>query len=149
MTKDILRVIAAAAVILAAGCATATKTAPEASAEGEDILSDLFGPKPTLTDKQLSAIDAEPFASAKNPVKADMPAGQREYLARLKCPDGQRPEFHRGGSVGIGPYGRMIDVYVVKCSSFEANIYMDMYHPGYREHRAPEGFTIDPPPTIR
>ena len=54
--------------------------------------------------------------SGHNPIKADGPRGQRDYLARLICPDGRAvTSFSRAGSVGISPYGFMMDLYQVEC----------------------------------
>lgn len=117
----------------------------DADDEIASALDGLFGPRTDLTKEQFDAIAAEPLGSVKNPVRADMPAGQRAYLARLNCLDGGKPKFHRAGSVGLGPYGSIMDIYVVDCKAMTTSIYMDMYHPDYVELKAPEGFTIDPP----
>lgn len=78
-----------------------------------------------------------------NPVRCDDPKGEREYLNRLRCPDGSRPQYSRIGSFGIGPYGNILDGYRVKCAAAaEATIFMDMYHEGYFEKEAVPGFTI-------
>jgi hypothetical protein len=40
----------------------------------------------------------------------------------------------------------MMDVYEIVCGeSLRRTIHMDMYHPGYIEERAIEGFSIEPP----
>ena len=72
-----------------------------------------------------------------------MPSGQRAYLNRLRCPDGNAPAFHRIGNFGFGPYGTIIDGYSVRCrDGSDTTIFMDMYHRGYVERRAVRGFTI-------
>lgn len=95
-------------------------------------------------------INKHPLGSEDNPVRCDMPPGERVYLQRLRCPGGARPQFDRRGSVGLGPYGAIMDVYNVECPVADKmepqTVYMDMYHPDYRETRPVPGFTIDPPP---
>ncbi|RYY28275.1 MAG: hypothetical protein EOP62_03500 [Sphingomonadales bacterium] len=124
-------------LLAVAGCAMAMT--PAAQAQG------LFGD--ALTGKKLAAAikkaDAEPLGSEKNPVRVSMPAGQRAYLSRLRCANGSRPAFERGGSTGIGPFGNILDVYGVRCAGAEeVSIYMDMYH-AEAETRAVPGFTIE------
>jgi len=78
-----------------------------------------------------------------NPVRCDDPKGERQYLNRLRCSNGKRPEYSRIGSFGVGPYGNILDGYRVKCESVdEATIFMDMYHEEYIEKEAVPGFTI-------
>jgi len=78
-----------------------------------------------------------------NPVRCEDPKGERQYLNRLRCPDGKRPKYSRIGSFGIGPYGNILDGYRVKCEGRdEDTIFMDMYHEGYIEKEAVPGFTI-------
>src|SRR5207248_1082916 len=63
-------------------------------------------------------------------VKCDMSRGEREYLNRLKCPDGKAPTFERRGSTGSGPDGHVLDVYKVACPGGQStDVVMDMYHP--------------------
>lgn len=99
-----------------------------------------------LSAKEAARVACAPLGSAENPVRAHMPAGQHAYLRRLRCPDGTAPQFRRLGSVGLSPYGSMMDVYEIVCGeSLRRTIHMDMYHPGYIEERAIEGFSIEPP----
>ncbi len=78
-----------------------------------------------------------------NPVRCDAPRGERQYLSRLRCDDGNGPAFSRIGSFGFGPYGNIIDGYRVKCEGrAEETVFMDMYHEGYVEKEAVPGFTI-------
>ncbi len=85
-----------------------------------------------------------PLGARANPVRVDGPSGEHAYLGRLRCPEGDAPWFERRGSVGDGPYGRIMDVYDLWCAGGDrsAEIYMDMYHPDHREHRAVPDFTI-------
>lgn len=86
-----------------------------------------------------------PLGSTENPVRVYLPAGQRAYLTRLRCSDGQPPSFERLGNLGDGVFGSVIDNYEVKCDGGEPKqsfIIMDMYHPDHTETGAPPGFTI-------
>lgn len=86
------------------------------------------------------------LGTRQNPVRVSGPAGERAYLARLRCSDGTTPAFERGGSVGVGPYGNILDIYDVRCPSGSppgAEVYMDMYH-NRAEDAAVPGFTIVP-----
>lgn len=58
---------------------------------------------------------SEPPGSKSNPVRGDGPRGERQYLKRLRCPDGKRPQYDRVGSFPGGPYGNILDEYRVKC----------------------------------
>jgi hypothetical protein len=91
------------------------------------------------SDKKVSGA----LGAKTNPVRCENPKGERQYLSRLRCPDGKRPEFSRIGSFGVGPYGNILDGYRVKCEGREeVTVFMDMYHEGYVEKEAVPGFTI-------
>jgi hypothetical protein len=84
-----------------------------------------------------------PLGSRDNPVRVLGPHGQHAFLARLRCPAGDAPAFHRIGSFGAGPYDSIIDGYNVRCAGgADAVVYMDMYHPGHDETQAPAGFVL-------
>ncbi len=88
------------------------------------------------------------LGTLEEPVKADMPRGQRAYLERLRCSDGSAPSYQRTGNLGPGKDGHIIDNYEVDCGAAEpgkTNIIMDMYHRRHREKRAVHGFTIVEP----
>lgn len=100
------------------------------------------------------------------------PMGQRQYLARLLCPDSRHPEFARAGNVGPRqdipenasdemldammadmfkprklqpgePDYHIVDAYEVACGEQVTVLYLDMYHCAQdRPDRAPTGFTI-------
>ena len=94
----------------------------------------------------LTEIAKFPLGSFCNPIKARGPSGQREYLSRLICGSGRPPtEFYRGGSVGTGPYGGLLDGYIVNCKEGtnidEFAVYMDLNH-DYRELKPIIGFSI-------
>lgn len=100
-------------------------------------------PHPDLNPEEAALVAKSPLGSKQNPVRAEGPSGQRDYLMHLRCPEGRAPTFERGGSVGLSPYGSMMDVYQVTCDAPPTHsIYMDMYHPGYVESQAVAGFSI-------
>ena len=85
------------------------------------------------------------LGSQQNPIRVNMPAGERDYLSRLRCSDGSAPQFQRMGNAGVGVFGNIVDVYDVRClngTPARSEIWMDMYFPSYRETNAPPGFTI-------
>jgi hypothetical protein len=94
----------------------------------------------------LKAAEAHPLGSKDNPVRADMPGGQRAYLSRLRCADNAAPGYRRSGNLGAGVFGSIVDAYDVHCEGAEpVTVVMDMYFRGYTEARAVEGFRIVPP----
>ncbi len=113
-----------------------------------DDLDDIFGGgrlKGKKLEKAIERAAEHPLGSEKNPVRVNMPPGQRAYLARLRCSDGKKPDFERGGSVGPGPFGSIVDVYDVNCGAAAPGnvaVYLDMYHPEHDEKNAVPGFTI-------
>lgn len=132
---------------LSAGCATAptTPSAPSralAEAPLDDLdaldLGAMFAAHRTVPDVELSG----PLGSETNPIRAKGPDGQRDYLARLRCDDGRAPEFERAGSMGVGPYGKIVDLYTLHCRKGPVRqVTMDMYH-CVEEARAIDGFEI-------
>ncbi|MES2987485.1 MAG: hypothetical protein V4808_06245 [Pseudomonadota bacterium] len=123
---------------LAAIVAAALTMAPTAQAQG--IFGGLKGKK---LEAAIQKAEVEPLGSEKNPVRVNMPGGERNYLARLRCADGSRPSFERAGSMGIGPFGNILDLYPVACTGKDAvDVYMDMYH-AKDESRPIPGFTIE------
>ena len=88
--------------------------------------------------------DKRPLGSERNPVKVNMPQGERAYLDRLRCPDGSAPAYERQGSGGSARDGHIVDYYTVVCPGAEpVTVIMDMYHSD-REDRPVPGFTIVP-----
>lgn len=124
------------------GCATTTS-----DAQFDRSLATQLAGQSQIQGGQLDAAVADsaqhPLGSAENPVRASMPAGQRAYLARLRCPDASAPTFARIGSFGIGPYQNIVDGYEVTCAGKASRtVVMDMYHQGHVETRPVPGFTI-------
>jgi hypothetical protein len=137
----------ASILIVMSGCAT---TQSQGSDEELDamlglMLSGQSQVQGAELDNRLEEASAYPLGSRENPVRAQGPAGQRAYLARLRCADVSRPDFYRAGSAGVSPYGNIVDVYIVTCSQSEpakSEIFIDMYHRGYVENRAVPGYGI-------
>jgi hypothetical protein len=92
-------------------------------------------------DKAIVEADKSPLGSQANPVRVNMPPGERAYLSRLRCADDKAPAFERGGSTGVGPFGNIVDVYRVTCNDAPSvDIYLDMYFAD-NETRVVPGFT--------
>ena len=72
------------------------------------------------------------LGSEGNPVKAAGVKGEMDYIEALDCENGAIPEYKRESAVGIGPYGNMMDKYVLRCDSGDSvemyEIYMDAHH---------------------
>jgi hypothetical protein len=112
------------------------------------LIGGMFGEglKGASLQSALERAAAYPLGSKENPVRSLGPGGERAYLKRLRCSDGNAPGFFRGGSVGVGPYGTILDVYMVRCAGGQpasASVYLDMYH-NHVEERPVPGFTITP-----
>ncbi len=84
---------------------------------------------------------SQPLGTPENPVRTPR-GGQPPYLQRLRCPDGEPPTLGGRGSVGMGPYGNIIDVWSITCGEAKHSVYMDHYHNGYQEDRPVPGFRI-------
>jgi hypothetical protein len=112
----------------------------------QPALGQLFdGLKGKKLKTAIAAAQAHPLGTEKNPIRADMPPGERAYLARLRCADGNAPTFQRLGSAGIGPYANILDIYTVQCRDAAArSVYIDMYH-DHVETAPVAGFTITAP----
>lgn len=125
--------------------ACAQQPTKQTSSEDEDLssaLASIFGEQ---LKPDMQEVEKHPLGSAQNPVRVSMPVGQRDYLSRLICENGEPVSaFSRGGSTGIGPYGSMLDVYTVVCDTHEGavehSVYLDMYHGDYVEKRPAAGF---------
>ena len=122
--------------------------ASSAGAAQDVDLSDIFGGG-ALEGEALAKATVEaaqyPLGSDLNPIRVNMPEGQRNYLSRLRCENGKKPKFSRDGSAGGGPFGSIVDVYTVDCRKSapgKVAVFMDMYHPDHREANAVPGFTI-------
>ncbi|MBB5659516.1 hypothetical protein [Brevundimonas halotolerans] len=134
------RLVPVLAVLVLGGCAS--------DMEADDPFADMFGGVPEDRAARVAVeAAAHPLGTEQNPVRVNMPAGQRAYLSRLRCADGKAPTFERLGSAGDGPYGTIMDGYQVDCPGSQPAtnvIYLDMYHPSHVETKAPPGYTIVP-----
>jgi len=136
-----------AMLALTLGACAAAKPAPRAvgNLSVEDLMAGgrLSGPH---LEKAIRDAAKHPLGSAQNPVRADMPAGQRAYLARLRCADGTPPAFERKGLIQATPFGSLVDGFELRCpGGSRTAIAIDMYHPGYAEPLPPQGFTLAAP----
>lgn len=125
------------------GCASNQVNDTTASISSECEIPELTGR--SCIEPNYEEISKHPLGTTGyNPIRVNGPKGQREYLSKLICPDGKPVrEFSRAGSVGIGPYGFMLDLYNIKCTDKTYSIYMDMYHPNNVESRPADGFTVE------
>jgi hypothetical protein len=99
----------------------------------------------TLTAAELVAVQAEPLGSIKNPIRCDGVQGERCYVARLRCPSGERPKIEgRFSILERSPYGTILDEYILRCSDWTEprSIFLDMYHSGVLEERPADGFLV-------
>ena len=138
------------ASLIAAGFSMPVATAP-ASAQAQKPISlyELMGVKPpglrgAELEAAVRAAAAHPLGSGQNPVRTKGIAGQRAYLARLRCPDGNAPHVLGRGTSAPSPFGGVGDTYGVTCAGTRHQIEMDMYH-DHVETRAVPGFTIVAP----
>jgi hypothetical protein len=136
---------AAITVLLAsAGSAAAPAEKPTTAADMRAMYKELGTPglEGAALQKAIAEAEKSPLGSEKNPVRVNMPAGERYYLGRLRCPDGATPTFNRSGSTGVGPFGYILDLYAVKCpGKAPVQVYMDMYH-DQPEARPVPGFGV-------
>jgi hypothetical protein len=141
MRKTILALALAAAL-----GACASQPDESADLDALDLLSRGRAPASQLP-RLIEEASRHPLGSRENPIRVNMPPGERAYLARLRCSDGAAPTFNREGSGGGGAFGSIVDIYDVRCANGEprqSTIWMDMYHPTHDETAAPQGFSLAP-----
>jgi hypothetical protein len=137
-------------LVFLASCASSGGGSGGGKSSDEDVIARMLrgqAPRGQLSAAERTEVEKHPLGSVQNPVLAQGPAGENEYLARLRCPEGKQPFFERSGSVAEpSPYGSIMDVYEVVCDAPpKHDVFIDMYHPGYVELRAVPGFTIVAP----
>ena len=135
-------------LVLALGCAAVTvpAAAQQRPNEARDMMRSmgLKGMSAKKLAKAIARAEQNPLGSKANPVRENMPEGERAYLRRLRCAGGESPAVERKGNVGLGIYGNIVDLYAVTCpGAASVDVYMDMYHDG-PENRPVPGFTIAP-----
>jgi hypothetical protein len=87
----------------------------------------------------------QPLGAFTNPVLTRGPAGQQEYIARMRCAEDLAPTVLMRGSRAGGPHGHIIDGYRLRCGTDTTThmVYMDMYHgEGDRERRPVAPFSV-------
>src|SRR5690348_42318 len=73
---------------------------------------------------------ARPLGTAANPVRVSGPEGERAYIDRLRCADGDAPRVGQRHNDGVGAFGTIVDVYPLDCGDAEPgrfDLVMDMY----------------------
>lgn len=90
------------------------------------------------------AADRHPLGTVENPVRVGGPEGERAYLARLRCADGEAPRIGGRSDAGTGAFGSVVAAYQVSCAGQAGRIVFDMYHAEHVESRAPAGFSHRP-----
>ena len=137
--------------ILAVGALSSGFPASARDASMDAMLQAMLSGHPPIDDEELArrikVAETHPLGSNENPVRVEMPTGQRAYLNRLRCSDGHAPTYSRNGNIGPGVYGSIVDLYVVDCGAAapgQVEVRMDMYHAGHIEERPVPGFTIIP-----
>ncbi|MFN3946158.1 MAG: hypothetical protein ACK4K7_14625 [Allosphingosinicella sp.] len=133
------------AAALAAAPAAAQKLGAR-TATPDQVLSQLGS---GLTDeaiaRDVAAAEAHPLGTLANPVRVGGPAGERAYLARLRCADGSAPAIGPSTAAGIGAFGSLANRYRLDCgprAPGAVDVVFDMYHDGHVETRAPAGLTL-------
>ncbi len=122
---------------LLVGCASSPQSS-RSVLDGDFDLESMTLAHRTVPDAKLSG----PLGGRENPVCTKGVLGQRDYLARLRCKNGRAPEFERAASIGIGPYGKILDLYTLHCENGPVQqVAMDLYH-CIEETRPIEGFEI-------
>ena len=92
----------------------------------------------------VAAADAHPLGTIENPIRVGGPDGERAYLARLRCSDGQAPQIGARSEAGVGAFGSIVGAFAVNCGNARSRLVFDMYHEEHVETRAPTGFTLLP-----
>ena len=94
-----------------------------------------------------AAATAHPLGTIQNPVRVGGPAGERAYMARLRCADGSQPTIGEKRDGGVGAFGSVVNLYRLDCGAAAPgrfDLILDIYHAGHVEDRAPAGFKIAP-----
>jgi hypothetical protein len=92
----------------------------------------------------IAAAEQHPLGSLENPVRVAGPDGERAYLARLHCADGNAVRVGARREAGVDPYGSVAGAYEVICGRETSRLVFDMYQEEHQETRAPAGFTLAP-----
>ena len=93
----------------------------------------------------IAAAATHPLGTRENPVRVGGPEGERAYIARLRCANGEAPRVGERSAAGVGAFGTVVNAWALDCGSAapgRTSLVMDMYHEEHVEERAPPGFTI-------
>ena len=135
------------AALAAAAPAAAAPKPGDRTVSPEALLEELgAGVSDEALARAVEEADRHPLGTEANPVRVGGPAGERAYIARLRCADGSKPKVGLRGSAGVGAFGSIVDIYPLDCGAAapgRVGLVMDMYHAEHREDRAPPGFTIE------
>jgi hypothetical protein len=139
----------AAAALLAAPASAQPKPKPGArTAAPETLLAGIgSGVSDEEIARQAAAAAAHPLGTLLNPVRVGGPEGERVYIARLRCADGQAPRVGARGAGGVGAYGTITNSTALDCGAAAPgrfDLVTDIYHEEHRERSAPSGFTLQP-----
>ena len=139
---------ALAAALLVAAQSTPTPPIGRRTVPPQQMLVEVApGDVAAEIEAQAAAAAAFPFGTAQNPVRVGGPDGERAYLARLRCANGEAPAVGERREAGVGAYGSVVAAYSIDCGAAapgRTSIVLDMYHEEHRETRAPAGFTLAP-----
>ena len=134
------------AALAAAAPAVAAPKPGDRTVSPEALLEQLgMGVSDAALAEAVAEADLHPLGTEANPVRVGGPAGERAYIARLRCADGSKPKVGIRGSAGVGAFGSIVDIYPLDCGAAapgRVDLVMDMYHEEHREDRPPPGFTI-------
>jgi hypothetical protein len=87
------------------------------------------------------ASQEEDLGTFENPILCSKVDGERWYLSRLRTPEGKPLDWSRRGSFGSnGKDQHILDGY--RIDDTDRTLFLDMYHPGHVEIRAPKGFRL-------
>lgn len=95
----------------------------------------------------IAAAQAYPLGTIRNPVRVGGPEGERAYIARLRCSNGEAPRVGARTAAGAGAFGSVVASYSLDCGAAAPgrfSLIMDMYHEEHDETAAPAGFTLAP-----
>jgi hypothetical protein len=139
---------AAALLLLFAAPASAQPAQPRLGARTASPEAMVAQMSPVSPEEEMRALaaaaDAHPLGTLENPVRVGGPEGERAYLARLRCADGNAARIGARREAGIGAFGSVVGAYEVFCGDAAGRIVFDMYHEEHVETRAPAGFTLRP-----
>ena len=133
---------------LAAAPASAADDLGKRTARPEQALAGIGeGSSDAALEAAVAAAAAFPLGTLQNPVRVGGPAGERAYVARLRCSDGKPPVAGAKRPGGVGAFGSVVDLVPLDCGAAapgRGDLLVDIYHEEHVETRAPAGFTLVP-----